>query len=339
MEFQRALDAAQQATAGSVRGRYAPSPTGRLHLGNLRTALVAWLQARLQGGQFILRMEDLDTPRVRSGSSDAIIADLKWLGLDWDEGPDVGGPFSPYTQSQRQNLYQAALDHLMQRQCIFPCDCSRKDIALAASAPHAGDEGPIYPGTCRNKPRDKHSNRTPALRFRVQDETVQFSDAIAGPQQQQLAHEVGDFVVRRADGLFAYQFAVVVDDMLMGVTDVVRGADLLNSTARQLSLFRALEATPLPRYWHVPLSLDEQGQRLSKRENAASLEFWRNAGRRAEQLIGQFANDFGWLTNDAELSARELLTELNIERFTTGLQTQHQCQTTAQREHKIGLTP
>lgn len=339
MDVDQHFHAAQQTVQERVRGRYAPSPTGRLHLGNLRTALVAWLQARLQDGEFILRMEDLDQPRVRGGSAEAILADLKWLGLDWDEGPDIGGPFAPYTQSQRQDLYQTALDHLARRNLIFPCYCSRKDIALAASAPHAGEEGPIYPGTCRNEPHEKVSNRTPALRFRVPDEMFHFNDAIAGSQRQHLAHEVGDFVVQRADGLFAYQFAVVVDDMLMGITDVVRGADLLHSTARQLALFRALGATRLPRYWHVPLVCDEMGQRLSKRENAMSLEFWRNAGMSAEQLIGRFASDFGWLTKGAELSARELLTELNIECFTTGLQTQHINQARTLREQKIGSTP
>lgn len=327
MNFDQHLHNTQQFVVKHARGRYAPSPTGRLHLGNLRTALVAWLQTRLQGGEFILRIEDLDRPRVRSGSTEAILADLTWLGLDWDEGPDIGGPCTPYTQSQRQDFYQAALDQLIEQHLVFPCYCSRKDIALAASAPHAGEEGAIYPGTCRNESREKFHHRTPALRYRAPDATFNFVDAIAGEQRQHLAHEVGDFVVRRADGLYAYQLAVVVDDILMGITDVVRGVDLLSSTARQLALFRALGTARPPRYWHVPLVCDELGQRLSKRENAASLEFWRNAGMSSAKLVGRFASDFGWLAAGTEISARELLIELNIQRFTIGLQTRHQNQT------------
>ena len=337
MNCDQHLHTSQQFAVKHVRGRYAPSPTGRLHLGNLRTALVAWLQTRLQGGEFILRIEDLDKPRIRSGSTEAILADLTWLGLDWDEGPDIGGPRAPYTQSHRQSLYQAALDKLTQQHLIFPCYCSRKDIALAASAPHAGEEGAIYPGICRNEPSENFHHRTPALRYCVPDETFTFVDAIAGMQQQHLAHEVGDFVVRRADGLYAYQLAVVVDDILMGITDVVRGADLLSSTARQLALFQALGTARPPRYWHVPLVCDELGQRLSKRENAASLEFWRNAGMNAAQLVGRFASDFGWLTTGAEISARELLTEINLERFIAALQAQHQHP--VPNEHNIGPTP
>ncbi len=228
-----------------IRGRYAPSPTGHLHLGNLRTALLAWLFARCTDGQFVLRIEDLDRPRVRSGASGRMLFDLRWLGLDWDEGPDIGGLYEPYIQSERQEIYTTYLQRLLDRGLIYPCYCSRAEIARAASAPH-GNEGPRYPGTCRyltqvqRRQLEAH-NRRPALRFQVDDErTVSFTDLLVGPVEQQVQQTVGDFIVCRSDGIFAYQFAVVVDDALMQINQVVRGVDLLQSTARQILLFEAL---------------------------------------------------------------------------------------------------
>ncbi len=293
-----------------IRGRYAPSPTGDLHLGNLRTALFAWLFARCTGGQFVLRVEDLDRPRVRPGASERILFDLRWLGLDWDEGPDIGGPYAPYIQSERQEIYTTYLQRLQDKGLIYPCYCSRAEIARAASAPH-GNEGPRYPGTCRyltNEQRKEHkaNNRRPSLRFRVDDErSVSFTDLLVGQVEQQVQQTVGDFIVCRSDGIFAYQFAVVVDDALMHINQVVRGVDLLESTARQILLFEAL-GFQVPTFAHIPLLLDEHGKRFSKRTQSAGLEPLRAEGIIPAQVVGQMAAECGLVERGEELSAREL---------------------------------
>lgn len=296
--------------ADLIRGRYAPSPTGDLHLGNLRTALLAWLFARSAGGQFVLRIEDLDQPRVRPGASERMLSDLRWLGLDWDEGPDIGGPYIPYMQSQRQEIYRSCLQRLVDNGLIYPCYCSRAEIARAASAPQE-DEGPRYPGTCRHltqEQRRKHeaNNRRPSLRFRVDDERiVSFTDVLAGPVEQHVQRALGDFIVYRSDGIFAYQFAVVVDDALMHINQVVRGADLLQSTPRQILLYEAL-GFPLPTFAHVPLLLDEHGKRFSKRIQSAGLEPLRSAGATPEQVVGQLAAARGLVEPGTSISAHEL---------------------------------
>lgn len=293
-----------------IRGRYAPSPTGDLHLGNLRTALLAWLFARCTGGQFVLRIEDLDRPRVRAGTSERMLFDLRWLGLDWDEGPDIDGPHAPYIQSERQEIYTTFLQRLLDKGLIYPCYCSRAEIARAASAPH-GNEGPRYPGTCRyltQAQRKQHEaqNRRPSLRFRVDDErTVSFTDLLVGPVEQQVQQTIGDFIVCRSDGIFAYQFAVVVDDALMQINQVVRGVDLLQSTARQILLFEAL-GFPIPTFAHVPLLLDEYGKRFSKRTQSAGLEPLRSAGATPSQVVGQMAAECGLVDRGEHLSAGEL---------------------------------
>ncbi|TXD35863.1 tRNA glutamyl-Q(34) synthetase GluQRS [Lujinxingia vulgaris] len=312
--FERAAELRRQGPAG----RYAPSPTGDLHTGNLRTALVAWLQARQAGARFVMRMEDLDQPRVREGSAEKILSDLRWLGLDWDEGPDLGGPASPYSQSERVGLYQAALLRLQARGLVYPCYCSRKDIAEAASAPH-GPGGIIYPGTCRHLSasereirQQERPDRPPAWRFVAGEREVLFDDLICGTQRQHLARDVGDFVLRRADDIFAYQLAVVLDDALMGITDVVRGDDLLDSTARQIALFEAFDQ-PSPRFWHVPLMRDEAGERLSKRDGSDALDVLRERGLDAPAVIGLLAHSLGWVAEGARLSATELLQELSAD--------------------------
>ncbi len=293
-----------------IRGRYAPSPTGDLHLGNLRTALLAWLFARSAGGQFVLRIEDLDRPRVRLGASERMLYDLRWLGLNWDEGPDIGGPYAPYTQSERQEIYTNCLQRLADKGLIYPCYCSRGEIARAASAPH-GDEGPRYPGTCRHltqAQRRQHevNNRRPCLRFRIDDERiVSFTDLVAGPVEQQVQQAIGDFVVCRSDGIFAYQFAVVVDDALMHINQVVRGVDLLQSTPRQILLYEAL-SFPVPTFAHVPLLLDEHGKRFSKRIQSAGLEPLRAAGATPAQVVGQLAADCGLVDKGKQISTNEL---------------------------------
>jgi len=300
-----------------MSGRYAPSPSGPLHLGNLRTALLAWLQARLAAQPFILRMEDLDLPRIKPGSSEQIIKELHWLGLDWDEGPDCGGPATPYEQSARNPQYQQAFQQLLDNDLIYPCYCSRKDIQNAASAPHAHEYGSIYPGTCRDvkqraEMKQRHPDKTAAWRYRVPTRTVTFEDSIIGEISQSLDQEVGDFVIKRADGLFAYQLAVVVDDGMMGITDVVRGADLLDSTARQIELFEAL-GYPVPTFWHVPLMLDDSGTRLSKRDGADSLEVLQQQGKSAVAVIGHLAFSVGLIDIEQPLSLRALLQELTLE--------------------------
>lgn len=262
--------------------RYAPSPTGDLHLGNLRTALEAWRDARSREGIFILRMEDLDTPRTVAGAEERIIEDLRWLGIDWDEGPDLpgnGGIAAPYRQSERLPLYQAALDRLMAMGLAYGCICSRKDLR-EASAPH-GPEGAVYPGTCREKGVRDGPDR--AIRFRIdRDPVIEFVDLELGAQRFDLREMSGDFVIRRRDGLFAYQLACAVDDALMGITSVVRGADLLSSTPRQIALLRAL-GLPIPSYRHIPLVLDSEGQRMSKRDGSQSLRSLRESGLSPEE--------------------------------------------------------
>ncbi len=299
------------AMSGIVRGRYAPSPSGDLHLGNLRTALLAWLFARCAGGRFILRVEDLDRPRVRPGVTERMLSDLRWLGLDWDEGPDAGGPYAPYTQSERQEIYQGYLQRLRDAGLIYPCYCTHAEIARVASAPQQGDEGPRYPGTCRHLIKARHrqyeaNGRRPCWRFRVDDERViAFTDLLAGHTEQQVQQAVGDFIVYRSDGIFAYQFAVVVDDALMHINQVVRGADLLYSTPRQVLLYEALNF-PVPDFAHVPLMLDKAGQRLAKRTQSAGLEPLRAAGAIAAEVVGQLAASCGLVEAGQVISASGL---------------------------------
>lgn len=259
-------------------GRFAPSPTGALHLGNLRTAIETWSDCRRRAGKFILRIEDIDTPRTVAGSETQMIDDLHWLGLDWDEGPDIGGPAGPYRQSERALFYQAALDLLAEKGLTYLCTCSRKDLNVS-SAPH-GPEGPVYPGTCRGAdPRTQLRNPAGAsVRFRVDaDPVIEFADEVLGPQSFDLRRLCGDFIIRRRDGLWAYHLACAVDDALMGVTHVRRGEDLLTSTPRQIALLRAL-GLPVPTYAHLPLVLDDAGNRMSKRDGSFSLRELRRSG-------------------------------------------------------------
>src|SRR5512137_751559 len=274
------------------RGRYAPSPTGPLHLGNARTALLAWLSARAAGGAFVMRVEDLDGPRVRPGLEGRILEELRWLGLDWDEGPDVGGGHGPYRQSERGERYREALERLRTAGVAYPCFCSRAEIARASQAPHASEDGPRYPGTCRDLSREeraeREARRPPAWRFRVPDGPVPFRDGFHGECSFDVAATVGDFVVARADGVPAYQLAVVVDDAAMEVTEVLRGDDLLPSTSRQILLYRAL-GLPAPRFAHVPLVVGPDGERLAKRHGALSVGELRAQGEDPAAVVGRLA--------------------------------------------------
>ena len=278
------------------RGRLAPSPTGLLHLGHARTFWIAAQRAAERSGQLILRNEDLDAQRCRLEFVEAMFEDLRWLGIEWTEGPDRGGPFGPYSQSERRGHYLAVLERLRGLEMIYPCTCSRKDVAQAAGAPNEGDDEPMYPGTCRHglgstpEPCSGEADEASAppravnWRFRVPDgEEISFTDLHLGPQQMIAGRDFGDFIVWRRDDVPAYQLAVVADDAAMRITEVVRGADLLKSTARQILLFRAL-GLAIPNYYHCNLVRDEAGVRLAKRHDALSIRKVRKVGWTPEQV-------------------------------------------------------
>ncbi len=288
------------------RGRLAPSPTGLLHLGHVRTFWIAAQRAAEHKGQLILRNEDLDPQRCRVEYADAMLEDLRWLGIHWTEGPDCGGPFPPYTQSERRDFYLESWRKLLGAGWIYPCFCSRKDIALAAAAPNDDDE-PVYPGTCRPEQRanvrfnpgepidaantawKSASPRGFNWRFRVPDgEEVCFTDLHLGPQRMTAGRDFGDFIVWRRDDVPAYQLAVVVDDAAMKITEVVRGADLLRSTARQILLLRALSLS-IPDYYHCDLVRDENGVRLAKRHDSLAIRKLRAMGWSPEQARAEGA--------------------------------------------------
>ncbi|MES1209525.1 MAG: tRNA glutamyl-Q(34) synthetase GluQRS [Pseudomonadota bacterium] len=302
------------------RGRFAPSPTGLLHLGNARTALLAWLDARARGGTFVMRVEDLDRARVQRGAEAHQLEDLRWLGLDWDEGPDLGGPFAPYRQSERTARYDAAIEQLLAGGRAFLCACSRADVARAATAPHDGeaDQEPRYPGTCRGqapveiRARAAGQGRAPAVRFVGRGERIAFTDEVYGLTESEPGG-VDDFVLRRADGTAAYQLAVVVDDAAMRITRVVRGADLLRSTPRQIALGRALEL-PIPAFAHVPLVVTAGGERLAKRTRPASLKTLRDGGVPATRVVGLLAASAG-MGGGAPLEPKQLLAGFDLARL------------------------
>ncbi len=292
-----------------VRGRFAPSPSGRMHLGNLFSALLAWLSVRRAGGKLVLRIEDLDPDRCRGAFSRQLADDLRWLGLDWDEGYDRGGTSGPYEQSERTDIYAAAFHTLEERGLVYPCYCTRAE-RLAASAPHRSDGQSPYSGRCHDLTQGERATleaggRRPAWRLRVPDRSVSFLDGHLGPFEENLSRNCGDFIIRRSDGVYAYQLAVVVDDGAMGITQVVRGRDLLDSTPRQLWLYELLRLTP-PRFFHVPLLLAPDGRRLSKREHdldmgALRLRFT------PEELLGTLAFLAGLQPTPVPSSAPDLI--------------------------------
>jgi len=280
------------------RGRLAPSPTGYLHVGHAHTFFAAGQRARAAGGKLILRMEDLDSERRHAEYASAAIEDLRWLGIHWDEGPDIGGPFKPYAQSKRHTVYLAIWRRLMDGGFIYPCRCSRKDLAAAVSAPHESthatpdplEDEPVYPGTCRALHAADSRMRAEAggqanWRFRVPDgEAIEFNDLNLGPQRFVAGVDFGDFIVWRKDGIPSYQLACIADDSAMGITEVVRGADLLKSTARQILLNRAL-AFVNPEWFHCGLVVDQHGQRLAKRHDALSIRALRQRGMVAAEIL------------------------------------------------------
>ena len=257
-------------------------------------------------------MEDLDFGRVRPGVAEQQLDDLRWLGLDWDEGPEIGGPYAPYTQSERQALYDAALENLAAQGLLYACTCTRREIAAAASAPHSPeDEGPRYPGTCRDADRPPAGA---ALRFRTPPGAVEFHDVIQGHQTFAPADEVGDFVVRRKDGTAAYQLAVVVDDAAMAITHVLRGADLLPSTARQILLYHALGLST-PVWIHAPLLLAPGGTRLAKRDRAVTIAEAREASVNSQAVVGWLAATCGLAEIGEKISADEVATRFDLSRI------------------------
>lgn len=284
----------------AVCGRFAPSPSGRMHLGNLWSCLLAWLAARSQGGRMVLRLEDLDPDRCTQAWCDQVMRDLEWLGLDWDN--------EPVYQSRRTDIYRSAFTQLEERGLVYPCYCTRAE-RLAASAPHRSDGVAIYDGRCRRLSPQERSElsrtRRPAWRVEVPEETVSFVDRIQGPFSQNLAHECGDFILRRSDGVYAYQLAVVVDDAAMGVTQVVRGSDLLDSTPRQLWLQEEL-GLPHPEYGHVPLLLAPDGRRLAKRDRDQELGELQSRYT-APELVGRLAHLAGLIPEPVPITPAELI--------------------------------
>jgi glutamyl-tRNA synthetase len=292
--------------AAPVVGRLAPSPTGAQHVGNARTYLIAWLSARAQGGRVVVRIEDIDSPRVKTGALEQALDDLHWLGLDWDDGPIV--------QTERLALYESALERLKARELVYPCTCTRGDIERAASAPHADHEGPIYPGTCAHR-RAADGDRLEqpfAWRCRAQGQPEEFDDLYRGRTIVDSATLGGDFVVWKSAGTPAYQLAVVVDDAAQGVTEVIRGDDLVPSTPRQLLLYRALGLTP-PRFGQVPLVVGPDGRRLAKRHGDTRLSALRQAGVKAEALLGLLAWSCGWLGQLEPIDARSLIASFRLD--------------------------
>ena len=310
-------------------GRFAPSPTGDLHLGSALALVGAWASARSRGGRFVWRVEDLDGPRAVAGAAERQIEDARWLGVDWDEGPDPDAPDrdlgarGPYRQSRRGDAYEAALARLADAGRLFPCRRSRKDLQALATAPHGASGLPPYPARWRPAPLgdgwlDALGERPDcALRFRVDDPPVTFDDRVVGRVTEDVRETVGDVVLRRRDGAYAYQLAVVVDDLAHGVTEVVRGQDLLDSTARQILLIRALGGTP-PAYAHLPLLVNEAGEKLSKRDAVPTVRGLRERGVEPEAVVGWLAHALGQSESRAPMAAAELARRWDWARVRTG---------------------
>lgn len=275
-----------------IKGRFAPSPTGHLHLGNLWIAMLSWLQVKQQQGTFVLRMEDIDIQRAKRQFGEDLLDDLEWFGLTWDEGPRAGGPDGSYWQSERYPIYEAQITKWQDQGLVYPCYCNRARLQSIASAPHGHEGIAHYDGHCRNlSESERHayeSHKTPSWRMKVESRIYEFNDFWQGPQKAELIPAQDDFIVRRADGMFAYNLAVVMDDIAMGITDIVRGFDLLPAVGGQLWLYECFGAEP-PRYAHAPLVVDSEGYRLSKRQQSITLRELRMSGCSAPMILGRLA--------------------------------------------------
>lgn len=293
----------------TVIGRFAPTPSGFLHLGNVFCTLLAWLFAKNQNGKIVLRIEDLDNSRCSIAKADALAKDLEWLGITWDEGAYTIPKHELYFQSNRFHIYKKYFDKLFSQNMIYPCFCSRSELH-AANAPHLSDGRFIYPGTCRNiSPsirEEKLKFRNPSYRLKVVDKDISFIDGHYGNSKFNLAEESGDFIVRRSDGVYAYQLAVVIDDALMNINQVVRGADLLSSTAMQLYLYELLELKA-PTFIHIPLLVAPDGRRLAKRDGGMEIRILKEKLKQPEKIIGWLAFMAGQLDKYEPIKVQELL--------------------------------
>lgn len=283
-------------TTATKKGRFAPSPTGQLHLGNIWVALLSYLHIKQQGGRYVVRMEDIDTQRSKRSLGEAQLDDLEWLGIEWDEGPRVGGPDGPYWQSERYDLYEAQLEEWRKADKIYPCYCNRARLHSISSAPHGQDGIAYYDGKCRHLTEAERQamEKTPSWRLKAESRNYHFTDIWQGEHDVMLQPEVDDFVVRRADNMFAYNLAVVYDDIAMGITEIIRGYDLLPAVAHQLWIYELLGAQP-PQYGHVPLIVDEEGYRLSKRQRSITIKELRESGYSASMIIGRLALQAGFV--------------------------------------------
>lgn len=306
-----------------IRSRFAPSPTGRMHLGNLWIAFLNWLWTRQRGGKIILRMEDIDRDRYRKEYEEGILEDLSWMGLDFDEGPEGIYSYGPAVQSRRYDIYDSILSAMEKKGHIYPCYCSRSRIHQVLSAPHEGEARPVYDGHCRNlTPKERESmTKNPCWRVRMEESTISFTDLFYGTITRTLKAGADDFVVRRADGLVAYQLAVSIDDGEMGITHVFRGNDLLDSTPGQAWLIQKL-GYQVPAYGHLPLLVDTRGIRLSKRQKGITVRELRNRGLRPEDLTGLLLHLAGGLPELRPVSLEEALEDFPFEKL-TALQKKH----------------
>lgn len=299
----------------AVCGRFAPTPSGRIHLGNILCAMLSWLSVRSKQGKYLLRIEDLDAMRCPRSLADQIEEDLQWFGIDWDDGGSAGG--ESWYQSSRTAIYDRYFDVLRDKGLLYPCFCSRAELHTA-QAPHRSDGTYIYAGTCRNltpeQIAEKSKRRPPAWRVRVPDRMVSFTDGCQGVYTENLAQDCGDFIIRRSDGVYGYQLAVVVDDGLMGVTEVVRGSDLLNSTPRQMYLYEQL-GFAIPQFYHMPLLTAPDGRRLSKRDGDLDLGILRKKFGRPEPIVGMLAKAAGLRPTAEPVALHELIADFSWDKI------------------------
>lgn len=299
----------------AVCGRFAPTPSGRIHLGNILCAMLSWLSVRSKQGKYLLRIEDLDAMRCPRSLADQIEEDLQWFGIDWDDGGSAGG--EQWYQSSRTEIYDRYFEVLKDKGLLYPCFCSRAELHTA-QAPHRSDGTYIYAGTCRNltpeQIAEKSKRRPPAWRVRVPDRVVSFTDGCQGVYTENLAQDCGDFIIRRSDGVYGYQLAVVVDDGEMGVTEVVRGSDLLNSTPRQMYLYEQL-GFPIPQFYHMPLLTAPDGRRLSKRDGDLDLGVLRERFGRPEPIVGMLAKAAGLRPTAEPVALHELIADFSWDKI------------------------